>query len=254
MLSATLENLEDIKYPVAVTEKIDGIRALIVNGKLMSRTMKPIPNKYICEYLESVLPEHADGEIVAGNLQETSSTVMSRDKIGDFTFYWFDLISDEPYMKRMEQINKYPPHKNIVKLLPQIITNEKDLLEFEQKVIFKRGEGIMIRSLNSPYKHGRSTVREGYLMKLKRFRDAEATIEKCEELIRIDGTPGNMLGSFVVHGFRIGTGFTEEQRKEFWKHRKELIGKKVKYKYFEVGMKNAPRHPVFLDLRSDLDI
>ena len=44
MLAGTLENLSDITYPVAISEKIDGIRALMVEGKLVSRTLKSIPN------------------------------------------------------------------------------------------------------------------------------------------------------------------------------------------------------------------
>jgi DNA ligase-1 len=35
--------------------------------------------------------------------------------------------------------------------------------------------------------------------------------------------------------------------------RNGAIGKLVKYKYFAIGVKDAPRHPVFLGFRSKLD-
>ena len=34
---------------------------------------------------------------------------------------------------------------------------------------------------NAPYKQGRSTVREGYLLKVKTFLDDEATVVRFEE-------------------------------------------------------------------------
>ncbi len=54
--------------------------------------------------------------------------------------------------------------------------------------------------------------------------------------------------------FNIGSGFTKEQRKEFWVSRKLLIGKTVKFKYFDYGIKDAPRHPTFLGFRDVEDM
>ena len=100
------------------------------------------------------------------------------------------------------------------------------------------------------------SLREGFLVKWKRFKDAEATIIGFEQLIQ-DGLPVNALGSFLVKDkveFSIGTGFTMEQRKDLWKARDSLVGKLLKYKFFEVGVKNAPRFPVFIGFRSEIDI
>ena len=54
--------------------------------------------------------------------------------------------------------------------------------------------------------------------------------------------------------FSIGSGFTEEQRREIWNKQVELIGSIVKYKYFEVGVKDKPRFPIFLGFRDKRDI
>jgi DNA ligase-1 len=54
--------------------------------------------------------------------------------------------------------------------------------------------------------------------------------------------------------FNIGTGFTAAQRVEFWGQQRELLGTSVKFKSFQHGVKDAPRHPVFLGFRHKDDM
>ena len=54
--------------------------------------------------------------------------------------------------------------------------------------------------------------------------------------------------------FNIGSGFTANQRKELWKNKDKLLGKIVKYKYFDVSILNAPRFPIFLGFRDKEDM
>jgi DNA ligase-1 len=271
MLAGTLENVGDIQFPVAISEKIDGIRAIVVEGKLFSRTLKYIPNEFIRDTLESYLPTGADGEIIVGNtFQESTSAVMTiKTKAIPFKFFWFDYVKDshtKPYLERMEDLKNWfeknpipeslKEFMTIIPLYPIVISDEDTFNKFEKDILSKGGEGVMVRSLNGPYKFGRSTLREGFLVKWKRFKDAEATIIGFEQLIQ-EGIPVNALGSFLVKDkveFSIGTGFTMEQRKDLWKARESLVGKLIKYKFFEVGVKNAPRFPVFIGFRSEIDI
>lgn len=129
------------------------------------------------------------------------------------------------------------------------------------------------------YKYGRSTLREGSLLKLKRFKDAEAVVVDFEELMHNDNEAvvnalgltersthkdnkrsAGVLGAFVCQdintgvNFSVGTGFTAEQRKEFWDNRSNLLEKIVKYKFFDYSIKKAPRFPVFLGFRSENDL
>ena len=68
------------------------------------------------------------------------------------------------------------------------------------------------------------------------------------------------LGAFrvrdVVSGveFSVGTGLTAAERQRYWDGRGHLIGSLVKYKFFPVGVKVAPRHPVFLGFRDRSDL
>ena len=116
-------------------------------------------------------------------------------------------------------------------------------------------------------------------VKLKRFKDGEAEVfgysplfhnNNPEELDELGYTvrstsKSNMveleaLGSLEVLdietgvAFNIGSGFTANQRKELWKHKEELLGKVVKYKYFDVSILNAPRFPIFLGFRDKEDM
>ncbi|NBX70281.1 MAG: hypothetical protein EBR01_15185, partial [Proteobacteria bacterium] len=68
LLAASLKKLtaDDLKFPVYATPKLDGIRALKVNGEMVSRTLKPIRNSEISKALKELLPNGSDGEILSG--------------------------------------------------------------------------------------------------------------------------------------------------------------------------------------------
>ena len=137
----------------------------------------------------------------------------------------------------------------------------------------------MVRKPDAPYKFGRSTLKEGYLLKVKRFTDAEAKIIGFEERMYNENEattdalghtersthkagmkPAGDLGAFIVRdlrtemSFRIGTGFTAAQRKEYWTTRNKLMNKIVKYKHFEQGAVDLPRFPVFIGFRDPEDM
>jgi DNA ligase-1 len=155
--------------------------------------------------------------------------------------------------------------------------NEEGLLEYEIRCLAKGFEGVMIRDPLGPYKFGRSTVREGWLLRVKRFQDAEGVVIGFEELMHNSNiaerdalgkmkrsshkagmVPMGMLGAILLRmpdGVEVscGTGFTEMQRRGFWRpgKLKQLMGKTVKFKYQKHGTKDKPRHPVFLGFRED---
>ena len=47
MLSHTITDTSDVKYPVLVSQKLDGIRCLIIDGVAVSRNLKPIRNNRV---------------------------------------------------------------------------------------------------------------------------------------------------------------------------------------------------------------
>lgn len=288
MLAASLETIDSIKFPVYATQKLDGIRCLKIDGNIVSRTFKPIRNTELAAAVKDLLPDGSDGELImGGTFQNTTSMVMSADKtIGNEKayFYWFDYVladNKKPYLERINDMKKFvEDHPEIltaspVKIVPLVPTEIKtieELLKYETEVLDQGFEGVMLRTSDGPYKFGRSTLKEGSLVKMKKFDDDEAVITGFSELQKntnektkdefgyakrsshkdgkIDqGTLGSFIVSWREIEFSIGSGFTAEQRKEFWNDRDNLVGKIIKFKYFSLGMKEAPRFPIFLGFR-----
>lgn len=291
---AVAADFSKIKYPVYASPKLDGIRASVVNGRLLSRTLKAIPNKAIYAELSNTVFDGLDGELIVGAAtsptvyNETVSQVMAHDKgHANVTYHVFDMhdIPQATYRHRLDCLTREMQHFQnnsaiSIKLLEQItISTESDLLEYESAKVEQGYEGVILRSPEAPYKFGRSTVNEGYLLKVKRFEDSEAEIIGFEEEM-FNGNPAqtnelgrtkrstsavglsgkNTLGAFKVRDcvsgveFSIGTGLTALQRGVFWQRQNEYVGKLVKYKFFPVGVKVAPRHPVFLGFRDRADL
>jgi DNA ligase 1 len=288
MLAASYTDGCDITFPLLVTSKVDGIRALIVNGSLVSRSFKPIPNVMIRRALESILPEGADGEITCGDsLYSTTSVVMSENVCcTNFTFSWFDWAYDvnAPYVDRVNAIVKYMHTHDttantnvyncfIVPLIPQEVKNVYELEQFNKNALNMGYEGVVARIPSGKYKCGRSTIKEGLMIKIKGYADCEAEIVGTEELMRnineekkdnfgnvkrsssLSGmVKGNTLGAIIAMTseyelFKIGTGFTANERDAIWANRDNIVGHFVKYKCAETGSKNLPRNPVFLAIR-----
>lgn len=279
-------------FPLYVSPKIDGIRVIIKDGIVYSRSLKPIPNKYVQQKLSLPCLNGLDGEIVVGSpvdkncMQNTSSGIMSREGEPKFTLYVFDYWTDpkipfkERYKKLINQKDLF--ENNYVKLLDQhLVNNENELLSYEDKCLSDGFEGVMLRIPDGIYKYGRSTQKQAYLLKLKRFLDSEAEILDVEELmhneneLEIDNlgyakrssckdgkVPADTLGSLVVKDtstgivFNIGSGFDQATRDMLWDlHKKELlIGKIVKYKFFTIGIKEAPRFPIYIGIRDLIDL
>lgn len=291
LLASTLEDVDTLKFPVLATPKLDGIRVLKIDGKAVTRTFKHLPNKHIRELLEKHLPDGVDGELMTpGTFNDIQSKVMSFDGEPEFTFYAFDYVKDSlirPYKDRMlDMVNAL---ESVVKdstlsfsinlLTPVLVRTMEELLELESQCLEQGFEGVMLRQPDGKYKCGRSTPKEQILMKLKRFHDAEAKVIGFEEKMQNENVQernefglakrsskkdglirANTLGSLVVEDlktgvkFGIGSGFDDELKKEIWLHQRKYKNKIVKYKYQSVGVKDAPRFPVFLGFRSKLDM
>jgi DNA ligase-1 len=158
-----------------------------------------------------------------------------------------------------------------------LVKSQQDLSAYEEKAVARGFEGVMVRSLDGPYKFGRSSVREGYLLKIKRFKDSEAVILDMSPMLHNENEAEedafgrtkrsshqenkvelDTLGKFHVKDihtgqvFDVGTGrgLTQEVRKQIWENRAKYIGKIIKYKYQECGTKDLPRFPVWLGFRS----
>lgn len=275
-----------IQFPVLASAKLDGVRCIIINGVAMSRSLKPIPNAYVQKQIGKMKYNGLDGELMVGFVggkdvyRNTVSAVMSEDGTPNFTFWVFDNYQKSGgYADRLETCKKFDGECNI-NVLPHTMIKDMDALDkFEAKQLDRGLEGVIIRKVDGPYKFGRSSTNEGILLKLKRFEDSEATILDVEELLsnqnvaktnalghtersshKDNMVPMGTMGALNVRDlkskveFSIGTGFDAATRDAFWKDRKSVIGKIVKYKFFPGGSKDKPRFPVFLGFRDKRDM
>ncbi len=281
------ENLNGLPFPLWASTKLDGIRCIIKDGVAYSNSLKPIRNRFVQAELSKGL-NGLDGELIVGEpnawdcMRKTNSGVMSFDGEPDFKFHVFDRWdrAETDYMKAYEQISSIC-HPRVELVYQHGVVNTAGLEALEQSVLDDGYEGLILRRPDGMYKYGRSTLREGYLIKLKRYHQAEATIVDTTPLLRNLNPPelnelgythrsaaqdGKMemplLGALVVKGFfggvmtefEIGTGFTLAERDRFWRERESLIGKFVTYKFFPTGSKDRPRHPVFISFRDADDL
>src|SRR5690606_26021993 len=194
MLAGTAKDLRSLKFPLLASPKLDGIRCLIVDGKAVTRKFKPIPNKFVREWLEANLPSGIDGELMirGKTFNEIQSAIMSEDgEPQEFFFAAFDMVTDgldQPFSDRYARLKQYVEGREFAKDHLQLVEHtlietHEQLSEYEAKCVEEGYEGVMVRSLDGQYKCGRSTLKQGWLLKIKRFEDSEAEILGFEELM-----------------------------------------------------------------------
>ena len=289
MLASALKDGAQPVFPCLASPKLDGVRAVQFGSTVYSRNLKPIPNKCIQETFgaHGDALHGVDGELIVGSpvsptaFRDTSSGVMAVEGRPAATFWVFDAyVPGASFKERLDVLKACVKGIPNVRVVPQVLVhNEEELRAFEEKCLAEGYEGAMVRSLEGPYKCGRSTVKEGYLLKVKRFEDGEAEILEVEELQHNENAKtlealgkgkrsthkagmvgGGVLGSLRVRDtvtgieFNIGSGFDAAERKQLWGDRQELIGRLVKYRYFPTGSRTAPRFPTWLGFRDRNDL
>jgi DNA ligase-1 len=295
---AAKEAKPELRFPCFASAKIDGIRAVVKEGILLSRTLIPIPNHYTQDLFGSDDLEGLDGELAVGPanatdlMQRCQSELMSRDGEPQVTYWIFDYWTDvhARYDDRRIRLQAAENGKYIgaeskrprVRLLPQyFVENMESLNQLESEMLAEGYEGIMTRCPEGLYKYGRSTPKEQYLVKHKRFADGEAVVIGFEERMHntneavldergyskrsshqenLVGT--GMLGAFLCMDpetkveFKVSAGrTTNPQRKWLWEHRLSVLGKTIVYLHFAAsGVKDKPRFNVFKAFRDARDI
>ena len=303
LLAAKAPDIHSLTYPLMASPKLDGIRCLVINGKAVTRTLKPIPNDYIRTWIEQNAPSGVDGEILLPMMtepfSEVTSAVMSKSGEPDFVYAVFDVINscetEMAFEDRFELLRRFvvkSQHARLTKV-PRLhlvthytIDTPEDLETLNFEFCRAGYEGTMVRNPQGPYKFGKSTVKEGILLKIKAFEDEEATVlGVVEEMENRNEATVNALGhterSTAKEGkvrkgrmgalrcrtedgaeFNLGSGFSAELKEEIWARHEhpavnDIVGRVVKFKHQAPpgGRKpgQAPRIPVFLGFRHEDD-
>lgn len=233
-----------------VSEKLDGVRGYWDGERLLTRGGEPVnpPAWFTADWPDVPM----DGELWLGRgrFAETSGIVRTEEPVDAewrrMRFMVFDLPARQgPFTRRLQALRRIVGEADVAWLRPVKQFRVADHAALQRKleaVAAAGGEGLMLHRGDSRYEAGRSDD----LLKVKRYRDAEA---KVIAHLPGEGKYQGMMGSLVVERpdgrrFRLGTGFTDAQRAD-----PPPVGSWVTYRYNGFTSTGLPRFARFLRVR-----
>jgi DNA ligase-1 len=237
--------------------KLDGVRVLTVvshNGcTLYSRNGKVFENfPHIQEAIDQCskafqhsLPFVLDGEVMGQSFQKLMRQARRKDNVdaSDMVYHVFDILPLRAFEEghhNLQQYRRIEILENARSALANIgclqlvsgievdldtAAGQDQLRRYSHDAVSSGFEGIMIKDLDSPYLCKRSD----FWLKYKPVYDYDLAVVAVEE-----GTGKNLgrLGALVCEGtdqgkhirVNVGSGFTDQQRDDYWHNRDSLIG------------------------------
>lgn len=307
MLAGTVHaaDLANVTWPIMASPKLDGIRCIVHPSQgIVTRSFKPVPNVHIREALRGIIPDDwgLDGELFAVgkdgktpmDFNATQSAVMSRSGQPQFMFAVFDCFNfpNESFLTRFNAAQHYVKlmsHASIKVVAHQFVHNAEEFAEYAAYCIKQGYEGAMLRDPNGPYKNGRSTLKQQWLLKYKEWCDAEGIVVGFEERMHNSNedvkdnfgyakrsshkenmVPMGTLGALILDTdwgeLSVGSGLDDTARQIIWNRNMVMkmsdtewivrgpqpdMGRKVTFKYQPFGMQDKPRFPIFKGFREE---
>jgi DNA ligase-1 len=244
-----------------VNRKMDGCRCIAIkesgeikffsrNGKEF-KTLDVLKNELI-KILKNFDNVVLDGEIcIYNDGREEFQAMMKEITRKDHTienprYLVFDCLTTEEFYsgtskrilaERFSRLDSLVPKQNkYIDFIKTVICTEKNFAELSETVAKDGWEGLMLRK-NVVYENGRIK----HLLKVKKFEDAEFTIEKVENGMLTFTEGGKqkteeMLSCFYIkfkgNYVGVGSGLSREQRREYYKHPEKILGHKTTIQYF----------------------
>lgn len=265
---------------ISISRKINGCRCVFVGDKCMTRQGKEYKGlHHIIEDLYSLGLENyfVDGELIYKNeerlsdseaFQKGTGIAMSKDENKqELKLVVFDLFPLEEFCAGKSKESYFNRKKHLIKLGERIKTLNIENVEIVQicydgtdhSRIWKwldyaeenDWEGIML-NLDAPYECKRTKS----LIKVKKFFSCDIKCIGVEEGAgRNKGTLGALVCDYKGNKVNIGSGFSDEDRKQIWENPEDVIGKIISVKYKE-ETKNKDggisiQFPVFETVRFD---
>ena len=243
-----------------IEPKLDGVRCITIidyesrtvvqytrNGKVLEN-FSHITDALLANIDDFGRSYVLDGEVVSSSFQELMKQVHRKDdvKASDARLMLFDMIplfefkngkSVMGQKRRSALLRSFKPAFNKCGNIDVIKQEEVDLDSYVGEMQFKQFnldaieqgfEGIMIKVPDAAYECKRSTS----WLKMKPFIEVSLAIVDVEE-----GTGKNegRLGAIICEGeddgkqirVNVGSGFTDDQRDEFWSDRSSIVGQIV---------------------------
>lgn len=274
------------KYPLKegtefwLTQKLNGARATLYEGQLLARSGMPYKGlEHITDALSwlRVAGFVVDGELTLkdkGDLSDNeafrvSTGILNSDNVNKTVICYtiFDMIPVKDfdalkpqvtYRYRRDILNQFAERvadtDGAVNVLPVLYhgTDQSKIEELLEQMVREDKEGLMINT-DVPY---RRTRHKG-ILKVKRFYTMDLPIIRCEEGTgRLSGTLGAFVLKYKENEVKVGSGFTDEQREQFWNNRDDMEGLLCEVKYKEISQDKVTgleslQFPVFVGIRTD---
>lgn len=172
----------------------------------------------------------------------------------DFENRHSDLHCDRRKMQVYKSLRNTEP--NWIRPVPILYRGEynKEIVQKElDKQIALEHEGVMVNINDAPYE-GKRTKN---ILKVKAMQDCDLKIIGFEEGTgKNKGTLGAIIVDYKGFEVKVGSGFTDEDRKYFWNNQNELLGRVITVQYFEETTNKKDnslslRFPVYKELREE---
>jgi DNA ligase-1 len=270
--------------PFAVSQKLDGIRALGQKVKddiiLQTRNGKRLQFlNTIKQHLKVLLSHNSfkdiivDGELYSHNLTFNQISGITRaskkpNELDDTMQYWmFDIVDTNlSYKERIdilrnmeikyEQLYDFKPEgrsihnpdNRILVFLDYQLRTHDDVYNDHQTYVKMGFEGLMTRELSSKYEVG---TRSNYLLKYKEFEDKEFRITGFTT--GVGGEKGAIVFVCVTMNgeqFTVRPRGSLEKRREMYNDGDTFLNKKLTVRYQELDPTTGiPRFPVGIEIR-----
>lgn len=231
-----------------VSEKYDGVRAYWDGEHLVSRQ----GNQYHAPawFTADFPKEPLDGELwlARGQFDRLSGIVRKQQPLDDewrlVRYMVFDLPNSPGiFDQRFEEMKLFTELPVWLSIVPQWrVSDEAELLIQLETYVANKAEGLMLHNGGSLY----SAKRSDDLLKLKPSFDSEGIVLGYEEgkgkylgmmgSLWVEADIVNEKGVGIQQRFKIGSGFTDKERKS-----PPEIGSEITFKYSGLTAKGKPR-------------
>jgi len=273
-----VQKAKDLDYSKLPSEfymerKYDGNNVYIIGDRFFTRNGEEL---HLPEYSQDIRDVNFGGVLVTeaivkcGKLGERTITqgICTKCRVGTATaserqelkFKVFDYLTKEewetkkcntPYYKR--SLRSIAAAMNFDWMSPIHMeegSTKEDVQEFLTKELAAGFEGIVVKPKNHKFSFKRS-------WDWMRFKEAKTLDAKIVDIVEGEGKHAGRLGAFICVAtyndkqleFRVGTGFTDFQREQYW--REPVIGKVIELTYNEITDDGSVTIPVFKCIRED---
>lgn len=276
VIDGTIDKSTDVLYPIWAEPKYDGIRCSAVfdpsenvdgtSLKLFSRTGKEFDN--FPNIHQAIFGHQAfaglmlDGEVFGDTFDAATTVAHTKSGKDDsaLTYRVWDCMRVDEFTQQSCERQLVERQKMLsgaiqgcdsrIQQAPGcLIQSEEHMLQVFHALREQGYEGLVLKPLDGLYSYKRSKD----WVKVKAAETTEGTII---EVLPGTGKHKSVMGAVMVSvdgmkDTKVGSGFSDADRKQMWKDRKKLVGKVLEFKHMGVTPHSSFRHPVMLRLRPD---